>query len=89
MCGWRHEEKCVAAFLLAGAVAEGPSHGDVEWDMWWEGRHWNLNVDRHRHWHLDRHGHGHLDYDRAVHWHWHMDGHRHGSVNHNNAFQGH
>jgi hypothetical protein len=69
------------AFHMVSA-AKGPSHGDVEWDVWWEGLQWNWYVDRHRHRHLKRHWHWDLHCEWAIHWHWHLVWHGHGSVNH-------
>ena len=60
LLSWRRhekEERGASAVFMVFAEAEGPSHGNVEWEVRWEGEHWNWNVDRHRHWHLKGHGH--------------------------------
>ena len=83
---WRHEKERVGAVFMVFAKAEGPSHGDVEWDVRWESEHWNWYVDRHRHWHLKKYGHWHLHCEWAIHWHWHSYWHGHRSVNHHETF---
>ena len=35
LSGRWHEKEGVAVFLLGAAEAEGPSHWDVEGDVWW------------------------------------------------------
>jgi hypothetical protein len=78
----RHEEERAATVFWVCVVAVGPSHGDVEWNVWREGWQWNWNVDRHRHRHLKGHRHWDLHCIWAIHWHWHLVWHGHGSVNH-------